>query len=149
MIRVFIYYLISLTIITLGCNSHSKSELIFKNKLGEIIHSAKSDTISIKMAELVEFEWDYFLVIPPYTIIDRLEDEMMIDLEKVKRTQIQYREDINVLCFIKNDKLVDCFIQPFHPIDFKYLEGLSHYTRNNSNFTLVKKGEEYFIVVSE
>jgi hypothetical protein len=55
---------------------------------------------------------DAFVLLQPYTRIDKASQELKIDLTKVESTGIERRDDINVLCLLQYGKLQAFYALP-------------------------------------
>ncbi|QQS37297.1 MAG: hypothetical protein IPM56_04900 [Ignavibacteriales bacterium] len=137
----YCFFIIALII---GCSDSNENERFFNETLERKVLYSKTDSVAINIKELVRFDWDYFIVIPPYTTIDRLEDSIDVKLEKVKDTRIETNDSFVVLAFIKEHTLIDCFTTKYHPIDFSVLKPFLPYKKEEANFIFVKNGNKYF-----
>jgi len=113
-----ITYVIVLIFILLlfGCISKTK-DVSIEMELKNMIVNSKNDTINFKLGDFIDSNYDKFLILLPYTRIDWveiLEKDLEINSEKnskinlkkvVKKTGIEQRDDICVLCMFENNTL--------------------------------------------
>jgi len=140
-----IYFLFISALIFISCSSNRNREKELQSKIENIIFSASSDTISFDLAKNIDVDWEYFIVIPPYTIIDRLADSIDVNLDEIKGTRIQYTDHFSVVCFINKDTISSYYIDNYH---FSKLVPIHLYSKN-VNLLLVKNGDRYFIKLKE
>jgi len=115
----------------------------------------------IKIAELTDFDWDIFFIIPPYSNLENEEKITRIDLKVLYKTNIRLREDINVLVFVKNNKVIKYIEFPRYLADFAQLyidnnlpsSSYLFYSKENAIFVLewdignfTTTGKKYYIV---
>ncbi len=135
------YFIFAGFLIFMSCSSNGNREKELQNKIENIIFSAKLDTISFDLSKNINIEWEYFIVIPPYTIITRLEDSIHVNLEAIKATRIQYIDHFNVVCFVNKGTVSSYYTDNFY---FSKLVPIHQYNKN-VNLLLVNKGDRYFI----
>jgi hypothetical protein len=143
--KYIIYFLFVSLFVFISCSSNRNREKELQGKIENIIFSATSDTISFDLTKNIDVEWEYFIVIPPYTIIDRLEDSINVNLEELKRTGIQYIDHFDVVCFINKGTISSYYTDNFY---FSKLVPFHQYNKN-VNLLLAKTEERYFIELKE
>jgi len=140
-----IYFLFISALIFISCSSNRNREKELQSKIENIIFSASSDSISFDLAKNIDVDWEYFIVIPPYTIIDRLADSIDVNLDDIKGTRIQYIDHFDVVCFINKGTISSYYTDNFY---FSKLVPFHQYNKN-VNLLLAKNGDRYFIDLKE
>ena len=110
MIRLFIVLVAALSACNLTDKSAKlKSDAALEGKFEQLTTLAINGTVGIKfrLDTLTSFSWDTLIVVTPYSPINRLENELKIDLTEIKGTRIVSDEVSNVLAFIKDGQLVN------------------------------------------
>ena len=113
-------------------------------ELENMIANSKSDTIFLKLSDFFDSTYDKFLILPPYTKIHWVENNLEINIEKVKKTGIERRDDICVLCIFKNNILKEYKILNRNPIDWSIVNDFK-FIDKNTEFSIVKHQEKYNI----
>jgi hypothetical protein len=124
-------------IVFLSCSQNSSFDSKkFKELLSERIKTKinNKNRIEIKIKDFTNFEWDAFFVIPPYSKIFTLENDLKIDLKMMGKIQIEMRDDINILVFVKHGKVVKFIEYPRWPGDFSELGEVKLYSPNDALF---------------
>ncbi|MGI8893482.1 MAG: hypothetical protein ACR2GN_08475, partial [Bacteroidia bacterium] len=85
-----------------ACNHESKQNSELRTKLlDQIKYTIQKDTTLIfRLDTLTNFEWDYFMVLSPYTDVDNLSDQINIDLREIRKTGIKHADNKTILVFI-------------------------------------------------
>jgi hypothetical protein len=128
----------------ISCSRDRKYESIkFKKLLIDKIQTKinNPNRIEIIMKDLTDFKWDSFIVIPPYTKLSLLENELKLNLKKVECTEIEKRDDINVLVFIQNGQVIKFVEYPRWPGDFSELGKIKLYAPNDAIFIVEETNE--------
>lgn len=60
----------------------------------------------INLATLTNFEWDNYLIIGPYSLIENVEKKYKIDLSNISENGIEYSDYYYILVFIKDKKSI-------------------------------------------
>lgn len=132
----FILFLIS------QCNQPTPGN----NLTGQLeLITAERDTVDFDVADLTLFDWDEFLVIPPYSNIDTLEQAVEIDLEPIRDKGIETRDDVVVLGFVRNGKLINYYMQERAPFDFAEASTPNAISKPKAKYRIVKKGDSYIV----
>lgn len=96
----FSIYTIILSILFSSCNS-------FSDKYIKRIDNRLIGSDSISFEEIInEYEWDKFLVLPPYSSLTLMSEKYNIDLKKVDN-EIEYSEDITTLVILNRNVVVE------------------------------------------
>jgi hypothetical protein len=124
-------------VIIISCGQDKKYESAkFKELLTEIIKSKinNPNRIEIVLKDLTDFKWDSFIVVPPYSKLSDLEKELKINLKMIECTDIERRDDINILVFVQKGQVIKFIEYPRWPGDFIKLGKKKLYTPNDAIF---------------
>lgn len=105
--------------------------------------SSKEDTINFKFKELIGSKYDNLLVVPPYTMVDRVEKDLGINLEQVEKLGIERRDDIYVLCLFR-DKILTEHIILKRNVDYSGIADLN-FIKKGTELSIVKKQGMFYI----
>lgn len=95
---------IVLIILTLFlCSCQLRSDKILSEKV-EVKFKAEAE--SIDLSKLSDFEWDNILILGPYSNIERIENELKLDLSNIKENRIQYNDPFNLIVFLDDNESV-------------------------------------------
>ncbi|UZR94837.1 hypothetical protein [Chondrinema litorale] len=88
--------------------------------LGEQMNSKMSESPGeeVHLSEIAQFNWDTVYIAHPYSNLDKIEKELDINLNEVQFTQIDQRDDVCLLLFIDDKKLIKPILVPRHIFDF-------------------------------
>ena len=153
------YYLklgsILIIIILISCTpfEDTYSAEIFKDKL-EAQTKRKinnRDTIIIDIKELTDFDWDFFFVVTPYSNLSKVGKITKINVDILKRTNIRYRDSMNLLVFVRNGKIIKYVEFLRLSGDFSYLENYELFSPKEAVFIVeeidkYKSGNKYLII---
>ncbi|OFX87830.1 MAG: hypothetical protein A2W99_16070 [Bacteroidetes bacterium GWF2_33_16] len=101
-----------------ACNSPTSKMESDSNLESKLKGTVLSDTNSIIMKELTEFDWDSLLILTPYAIPEALEKSYNVNLKPIYEVGIDYRDDICLLIFFKNREIINYVEYPRYPGDF-------------------------------
>jgi len=113
-----------------------------------MVANSNVDTIYFKFSDFIDSNYDKFLILPPYTIIDRVEKKLEIDLENVKKTGIEERDDICVLCMFKKNILKEYKILSRYPIDWSSVNAYK-FIEKDDELSIVKHQDRYHIALQK
>jgi len=113
----------SLVLFLYSCDSTLKDVSL---RLEKMAVSSKSDTVIFKFSELIGSNYDSLLVLPPYTMIDRIEKDFSITLDEIKKLDIERRDDIYVLCLFKDNRLTEYEILKRNSVDYNNIADLRY-----------------------
>lgn len=92
--------LLSLLII-FTINSCSLNDDVLESKISAEIIEKKE----LNLSNFNDFDWDSLIILQPYSIIEKIENEKKIDLSNVSKS-IESLDDINLIIFLKDKKTV-------------------------------------------
>ena len=84
----------------------------------KIKESVISDKKELNFKDLTDFEWDSLLVLTPYTESKRIGEKFQIDLAKVEHVGMESRDDIVLLVFLLDKKVIRTVEYPRCPGEF-------------------------------
>ena len=136
-------YMIVLILVFLFFRCDSKTREI-SMELENMITNSKNDTIYFRFSDFIDSNYDKVLILPPYTRIHRVEKDLEISMEKVKKTGIEQRDDVCVLCIFKNKILKEYKILNRSPIDWSNINDFK-FIEKDTEFRIIKHQEKYHI----
>jgi len=131
----------SLVLFLYSCDSTLKDVSL---RLEKMAVSSKSDTVIFKFSELIGSNYDSLLVLPPYTMIDRIEKDFSITLDEIKKLDIERRDDIYVLCLFKDNRLTEYEILKRNSVDYNNIADL-RFIKKEAELRIVKNQGIYNI----
>lgn len=121
------YAVIQFVIILSACQSctsyKTDTDIDFESVLTESVF----DTIEFCFSELIGPSSEAFMIIPPYTYLDRLSDSVGIDFMKLANTGIEIRDDASVLALLENGILSDFYLLNYQRVTLSGLEDIIKY----------------------
>lgn len=122
-------------------------ELKLAAEIKKKIDNKNTDSFSIK--ELTNFDWDKLFIFNPYTPDAVLENALGDESRKLKKVEMYSREDINLLVFVNDSKILQFFEFPRLSGDFDKVYRKEGFTPDNSNFivTIEDRGEPWVTVL--
>ena len=121
---------IVLAIVLFSCGNKTNEKAT--NEILALLDSAveeKKDTFQLGRLNL-NANWDSLLIVPPYTVLRKVKYSKKIDVEVLKETEIEFRDDICVIAFLREDKIV-CYAEINRKYDFSYLSSTKLYSKSN------------------
>lgn len=137
--------MIVLILVFLSFRCGSKTREI-SMELENMIVNSNIDTIYFKFSDFFVSNYDKFLILPPYARIDLQEKRLEINLDKVKKTGIERRDDISVLCMFQNNILKEYKILSRYPIDWAMVDDIK-FIEKDTELSIVKYQDRYRIVI--
>lgn len=125
--------LISLIILyllfSIGCDMQTRQKKDLKSTLVSAIEKKRGhdEQVIVKLQSLTTFQWDKFYVFTPYTSIENIYNILGFQWRGAIKSGINHRDDINLLVFVKDKKIVE------------YLE----YPRSHGDFYKIKKANGF------
>ena len=106
-----------------------------------ILSNTQSDSKILQLNSVMNFDWDYLLIIPPYCNIDKVSEEQNVPTKQISKTNIHMRDDINVLAFYKDTELINYIEFPRYPGDFSN-NPTQLIRRENARFSIIVTDEK-------
>ncbi len=91
----------------------------------------------IRLAEFTDFEWDLFYIFPPYTSGDQIVSTLGYDWFGVRFTSIAESDNVNLLVFMREGRVVRWVELPRSTGDFALLADDSPFTLEAAVFIMV------------
>mgnify|MGYP006297256533 CR=1 FL=1 len=142
MMRYFI--LLQIVIVLAACQSCTSYKTSNDIDFESILTESTSDSVEFSLSELLSPAGQKFMIIPPYTYLDRLSDSMGIDFMKLSGTGIEMRDDACVLALIQDGILVDYYLLSFQQIKLIGFQDIIQYDIKKPLY-LKKRGGIYII----
>jgi len=119
--------------------SSCKQNILESNKKLEnrIYYQIASQSKILDLSSLIDIKWDNLLILAPYTNLKKDEAKLGIDLGSVQSTLIESREDICVIAFLLNKKVIAIVEYPRNKGDFA-----------DNELELIKKNEATFEILN-
>jgi hypothetical protein len=140
-----------------SCSYQTKHDNALKEKLLNYMeNSIKSDSlITFKLDTITNFQWDYGLILLPYTDVDYVTSQINVDLRELKETGIKSSDNKTILAFIQENHLIKYIEYPRYPGDFAGLGSYIIYKtfEPNTIFRLTRTDHktvgdmDYYIIV--
>lgn len=92
----------------------------------------------VDLSKLNDFTWDNLLIFEPYSLIERTEKELNLNLSNIRENGIRSRDDINLLVFMKNGKSIKISELTREVGDFEQLRKLI--AKKKAKFRISEKG---------
>ena len=111
-VQVLLYF----TFLT-ACSSYVRINLdnLLKEKIQDAVISGKE---IIDFKEMAEFDWDSLIILAPYSRLDVLEQKYNVDFRPIYHTGIDHRENISLIVFFNEGKIVKMVMYGRYPGDF-------------------------------
>lgn len=118
--------------LVIGASAAVYGGYLLKKKLEEEGLSMKIKTIAnelnesnktvIDFKDIIKEDWDSMFVFEPYTSYEEIYDALGFEWDEVYKTGISYRDDINLLLFVKDNKVARYIEYPTAYGDFSKLD---------------------------
>ena len=127
--------IILVTLTSFLCSCQLKSDKSLSEKV-EVKFEAEGETIDL--SDLSDFEWDNILILGPYSNIQRIENELKLDLSNIKENGIQYNDSFNLIVFLNDNESVKIIELRRTSGDFKNTNELI--PKDKTKFVITKTG---------
>lgn len=127
-----------LLILFSSCGIGIKEDLDFKIKLETSIKlkmETEADSI-ISIYNITTFEWEEMYIFTPYTGIDSINSRLGFTWYGAKKTHIYQDDGINLLVFVKDERVVSYSRFPRDLGDFIKVESSGPFTKDQSIFVI-------------
>lgn len=104
-------------------------------------------TASVRLADLTTFAWEKIYIFSPYTSLEKIHQFLGFKWSVARSTGIDYRDDINLLVFVENGKVVHFIEYPRTRADFKPLENSQGLTPERAKFEIQTKNRDVPLLV--
>ncbi|MGD8782670.1 MAG: hypothetical protein PVH88_27405 [Ignavibacteria bacterium] len=100
-----------------ACNftERIRSDEQLKTKIEEVVLSGEE---TLNFNDITEFDWNNLVIFTPYSSIEKYGSIFNIDVKPILYTGMSYRDDVCLLVFLKNNKIINVVEYPRYPGDF-------------------------------
>ena len=103
--------------------------------------AAPGDGALVQVRQLTDFEWERFHVFPPYIRLSEIERELGFAWPTASETEIEYRDGIALLVFVREGKVVRFVEQSRRGADFASAFRPGGYTPADAVFVVREEGQ--------
>ena len=126
-----------------GCSSLQKGEAL---NIVDILAYPASDTTQFIMDDILKGEdYDSFLFLPPYTNPENTERVVGVNLKSVEDSEIEFRDDVYLLCLLKGREVAAWHYLSRKSVDFEGVSNLQKEERTQV-LRLINKASVYQVV---
>lgn len=90
----------------------------------------------IDLQTFTGFEWDQLYIFPPYMPLDSIDESLGFSWSRSIQTSIPSNDEINLLVFLNEDRVVRWIEVPRNTADFAQIAAESPFTPQNARFFL-------------
>ena len=101
-----------------GLTSTSRAYLIDRLAT-QINEQRKTNSATVRLKDVTDFEWDKIYVFPPYTTVKEIHTALGYDWEEATNTGIEMFDSYNLLVFTRLGKVVGYLKYPLNLGDFR------------------------------
>ena len=128
----------------LSCNNIPDVE----SQIVQKIQSSKNTSLPLR--SIIDINWDKLYIIPPYATERSLTEDLLPYKDKIESTGINIRDDVHILYFLKNKKLVaeamiDANKVYFYAIKLYDASGHLTYFTPDQELHLINSGDNYSV----
>jgi hypothetical protein len=99
---------LSLLLTMILTNCQYLSQLNSNERLTEIIETKiKYNPVKIDLTKIDDLDYDKLLILEPYSNIEKIQEQLNIDLSNIKENQIASLDGINLIVYLKNNKSIE------------------------------------------
>jgi len=121
--------LIAAILLFASCSSTRKDAPL---NMVDVLASSASDTTQFKIDDLLNVDdYDSFLFVPPYTVLEGAERHLGVKLELIEESGIEFRDDVYLLCLLKENKITDWYFLTRDSINFEDVSNFRKYERKH------------------
>ncbi|MBX7170036.1 MAG: hypothetical protein K1X72_03690 [Pyrinomonadaceae bacterium] len=125
--------------------------LDFKNRLEDVIQQKvdNQDNSPLEIKKLTDFSWDKLYIFTPYTPTKVINETLGFESKIIKDIEMDSQEEINLLVFVKDNKLTTLVEFPRRSGDFDKISNPNGFTQENAKFnvTIEDRGEPWITLV--
>ena len=81
-----------------------ENDEILKDKIETELSSQSG---KVDLAKMTDFEWDSLIILGPYSQIEKIEEELNLNLSNIRQNGIQHSDSYNLIVFLKDKKSVN------------------------------------------
>lgn len=125
----------------------SKSDL--KETLFSVVAKkhGSEDSVMVSLNELTDFQWQRMFIFAPYTPIQKIHKSLGFEWDRAEKTNIHMRDDICLLVFVSNNRVVQYFEYPRNHGDFSEIHVERGFAPSEALFEVVEaeRGESWLV----
>jgi hypothetical protein len=112
----------------------------FSDKLAAEVERKRSsdNAVEIRLKEITDFEWDRVFIFPSYTSHQRIDDDLGLVWQPARRIDMSVRDDVNLIVFTGNGKVVFYVAHPRGRGDFDGAYKREGYSPDEAIFTVME-----------
>lgn len=139
--RVFLLLIVSA--VASGCEPGGKAEMELTQTLTNAAEAVAPGQ-SLSLDKVVTQPWDHVLLFGPYTTVDLMKKAVGGDLPPaLQRIQIEQRDDVNAVVFVREGKVAAAVALPRRVADFPKSELLRSVPRTQAKLLRAATGVEF------
>lgn len=96
----------------------------------------------INFAEVAPFPWDRLYIFGPYTPHEYIHSRLGFHWQGVRQTSIELSDVVNLVVFVRNEKVVHWFEYPRNSCELGYLAASRGYARGEARFRVKLLSED-------
>lgn len=102
--KLFGIAIILLSIVSCEYLFQLENDEILKEKIERELNSKSS---KVDLAKVTDFEWDTLIILGPYSQVQKIEEELNLNLSNIRQNGIEYSDSYNLIVFLKDKKSVN------------------------------------------
>jgi hypothetical protein len=122
-----------------------------KTKLEDIIQQKvdEKNATPIEIKAVTDFAWDKLFIFTPYTPTTVINKTLGFESNEIKKVEMDLREEINLLVFVKDNKLVGLVEFPRRKGDFDKISNADGFSPETAKFTVTveDRGESWITLI--
>ena len=108
----------------------------------------QDEKVIVKLQSITTFQWDKFYVFTPYTPIEKIHKTLGFNCPRAVKSGINHRDDINLLVFVKDRKVIQHLEYPRSHGDFYKIKKKNGFTPKEAIFEVREEdlGEPWLVL---
>ena len=105
------------------------------------------ERVMVSLNKLTDFQWQRVFIFAPYTPVQKIYKSLGFEWEHAEKTNIHMRDDICLLVFVLNNRVVQYFEYPRNYGDFSKIHVKGGFAPSEALFEVVEaEGDESWLV---
>lgn len=100
-----------------------------------------ANVAKVRLKDLTDFTWDKVHLFNPYTSTEKIDEDLGYAWPPAHSIGLYQRDDISLMVFTNNGKVVSYVEQPRHPVDAKGNYKQGGYNPDEAVFEVVERGK--------
>jgi hypothetical protein len=101
--KIFGIGILFLSIISCGYLFQLENDKILAEKIETELNSESN---KIDFTKVADFEWDSLIILGPYSQVEKIEEELNLNLKNIRQNGIRYSDYYDLIVFLKDKKSV-------------------------------------------